>query len=75
MAVSRYAKIIMCFVLGLFCLLVTFDNVTDYGTKKRRNREMAAVDELDFGIRDIAFHGFGAWGKNGSLALCLSLSR
>ncbi|MFA5958617.1 DUF2165 family protein [Hyphomicrobium sp.] len=32
MRVTRYAKIVMCFVLGLFCLLVTFNNITDYAT-------------------------------------------
>lgn len=32
MLITRYAKIVMCFVLGLFCLLVTFNNVTDYAT-------------------------------------------
>lgn len=32
MLTTRYAKIIMCFVLGLFCLLVAFNNITDYGT-------------------------------------------
>ena len=32
MLITRLAKIVMCFSLGLFCLLVAFDNVTDYGT-------------------------------------------
>ncbi|HML28755.1 MAG TPA: DUF2165 domain-containing protein [Hyphomicrobium sp.] len=32
MLITRYAKIVMCFVLGLFCLLVTFNNITDYAT-------------------------------------------
>lgn len=32
MLVTRYAKAIMCLVLGLFCLLVAFDNIFDYGT-------------------------------------------
>ncbi len=32
MLITRYAKIIMSLVLASFCLLVTFDNVTDYGT-------------------------------------------
>ncbi|CCB64762.1 MULTISPECIES: DUF2165 family protein [unclassified Hyphomicrobium] len=32
MLTTRYAKIMMCFVLGLFCLLVAFNNITDYGT-------------------------------------------
>jgi predicted small integral membrane protein len=30
--ITRLAKIVMCLVLGLFCLLVTFDNITDYAT-------------------------------------------
>ena len=29
MLITRYAKIVMCLALGLFCLLVAFDNVTD----------------------------------------------
>ena len=32
MLIARYAKIIMSLVLASFCLLVTFDNLTDYGT-------------------------------------------
>jgi predicted small integral membrane protein len=32
MLIARYAKITMSFVLAAFCLLVTFDNITDYGT-------------------------------------------
>jgi predicted small integral membrane protein len=32
MRIMRLAKIVMCLVLGLFCLLVAFDNVTDYAT-------------------------------------------
>jgi predicted small integral membrane protein len=32
MLIARYAKIVMCLALGLFCLLVTFDNITDYAT-------------------------------------------
>jgi predicted small integral membrane protein len=32
MLTARYAKIIMSLVLASFCLLVTFDNITDYGT-------------------------------------------
>ena len=30
--VTRYAKIVMCLCLALFCLLVAFNNLTDYGT-------------------------------------------
>src|SRR5262249_48614743 len=32
MLITRHAKIIMSLVLAAFCLLVTFDNITDYGT-------------------------------------------
>jgi predicted small integral membrane protein len=32
MQATRLAKIVMSFVLGLFCLLVAFNNVTDYAT-------------------------------------------
>ncbi len=32
MLIARYAKIVMSLVLAAFCLLVTFDNITDYGT-------------------------------------------
>ena len=32
MLITRYAKIVMSLVLAAFCLLVTFDNITDYCT-------------------------------------------
>ena len=32
MLITRLAKIVMTLVLGLFCLIVTFDNITDYAT-------------------------------------------
>jgi len=32
MLITRLTKIVMCLVLAVFCLLVTFDNVTDYAT-------------------------------------------
>jgi predicted small integral membrane protein len=32
MLITRLAKIVMCVALGLFCLLVAFDNITDYTT-------------------------------------------
>ena len=32
MLIARYAKIVMSLVLAAFCLLVTFDNITDYAT-------------------------------------------
>ncbi|MGH6735773.1 MAG: DUF2165 family protein [Methyloceanibacter sp.] len=32
MLITRYAKIVMVACLAAFCLLVAFDNITDYGT-------------------------------------------
>jgi len=32
MLIARYAKIVMSLALASFCLLVAFDNLTDYGT-------------------------------------------
>jgi predicted small integral membrane protein len=32
MLITRLAKIVMCLALGIFCLLVAFNNVTDYAT-------------------------------------------
>jgi predicted small integral membrane protein len=32
MLIARYAKIAMSLALATFCLVVTFDNLTDYGT-------------------------------------------
>jgi predicted small integral membrane protein len=32
MLFARYAKIVMSLALAAFCLLVAFDNITDYGT-------------------------------------------
>ena len=32
MLITSLAKIVMCLALGLFCLLVAFDNVNDYST-------------------------------------------
>ena len=32
MLITRYAKIVTSFVLASFCLLVAFNNITDYGT-------------------------------------------
>ncbi|HSD92354.1 MAG TPA: DUF2165 domain-containing protein [Methyloceanibacter sp.] len=32
MLMARYAKIVMSLALAAFCLLVAFDNITDYGT-------------------------------------------
>jgi len=32
MLITRYTKIVMTLCLAIFCLLVAFDNITDYGT-------------------------------------------
>jgi len=32
MPITRFAKIVMSLALALFCLLVAFDNLTDYTT-------------------------------------------
>ena len=32
MPITRYAKIVMALALAVFCLLVVFNNLTDYGT-------------------------------------------
>lgn len=32
MLITRLTKIVMCLALAVFCLLVTFDNLTDYAT-------------------------------------------
>ena len=31
MLITRYAKIVMCLALAVFCLLVAYDNIADYG--------------------------------------------
>jgi predicted small integral membrane protein len=37
MLITRLAKMVMCVALGLFCLLVAFDNITD-DTRRRTDR-------------------------------------
>src|SRR5512132_4142433 len=32
MLITRLAKILMCLALAVFCLLVAYDNIADYGT-------------------------------------------
>ncbi|MBS0234712.1 MAG: DUF2165 domain-containing protein [Proteobacteria bacterium] len=44
MWVARYAKIVMCLVLGLFCLLVAFDNITDYSTNYAFVQHVLSMD-------------------------------
>src|SRR5665811_347662 len=40
MLITRYTKIVMVLCLALFCLLVAFDNITDYGTNYPGNALM-----------------------------------
>jgi predicted small integral membrane protein len=44
MLITRYAKIIMSLVLASFCLLVTFDNITDYGTNYLAVQHVLSMD-------------------------------
>jgi predicted small integral membrane protein len=44
MLTTRYAKIIMCFVLGLFCLLVAFNNLADYPTNYAFVQHVLSMD-------------------------------
>src|SRR5262245_65059763 len=40
----RYAKIAMSLALASFCLVVTFDNITDYGTNYLFLRHVMSMD-------------------------------
>jgi predicted small integral membrane protein len=44
MLISRYAKMIMSLSLAVFCLLVTFDNLTDYGTNYLAVQHVMSMD-------------------------------
>jgi len=44
MLITRLAKIVMCLALGLFCLLVTFDNITDYATNYQFVSHVLSMD-------------------------------
>jgi predicted small integral membrane protein len=44
MLIARYAKIIMSLVLASFCLLVAFDNITDYGTNYLAVQHVMSMD-------------------------------
>jgi predicted small integral membrane protein len=44
MMTTRYAKITMCFVLGLFCLLVAVNNVMDYPTNYAFVQHVLSMD-------------------------------
>jgi predicted small integral membrane protein len=44
MLIARYAKIVMSLALAAFCLLVTFDNITDYGTNYLPLQHVMSMD-------------------------------
>ncbi|AGK58301.1 hypothetical protein HYPDE_33143 [Hyphomicrobium denitrificans 1NES1] len=44
MPITRLTKVVMCFALGLFCLLVAFDNVFDYGTNYTFVQHVLSMD-------------------------------
>ena len=44
MLIARYAKIVMSLSLAAFCLLVAFDNVTDYGSNFQAVRHVLSMD-------------------------------
>jgi predicted small integral membrane protein len=49
MSITRFAKIVMCLALGLFCLLVTFDNITDYGANYSFVQHVLSMDTITSG--------------------------
>jgi predicted small integral membrane protein len=44
MLIARYAKIVMSLALAAFCLLVAFDNLTDYGTNYLAVQHVLSMD-------------------------------
>jgi predicted small integral membrane protein len=44
MPIMRLAKIVMCLALGLFCLLVAFDNITDPATNYAFVQHVLSMD-------------------------------
>ena len=44
MLITRFGKIVMCLVLAVFCLLVAFDNLTDYETNYLFVRHVLSMD-------------------------------
>lgn len=44
MPIARYAKILMSLALAAFCLLVTFDNITDYGSNYQFVAHVLSMD-------------------------------
>lgn len=63
MLIARTAKIVMCFVLGLFCLLVTFDNITDYQTNYVFVQHVLSMDTTlpDSGVKYRAISNPAIW--------------
>jgi predicted small integral membrane protein len=46
MLIARYAKIVMSLALAAFCLLVAFDNLTDYGTNYLFVQHVMSMDAI-----------------------------
>lgn len=44
MLITRLTKVVMCLVLGIFCLLVAFDNIFDYGTNYAFVQHVLSMD-------------------------------
>jgi predicted small integral membrane protein len=63
MPIVRLAKIIMCFTLGLFCLLVAFDNVVDPRTNYAFVQHVLSMDSTfaESGLKYRAMTSPVAW--------------
>lgn len=61
--IARYAKIVMALCLAVFCLLVAFNNITDYGTNHLFVRHVLSMDTTFSGnalmYRSVAHPGLG----------------
>ena len=44
MLIARYAKILMCLALAVFCLLVAYDNIADYGANYAFVQHVLSMD-------------------------------
>ena len=44
MLITRIAKIVMCLVLAVFCLLVAYDNVADYNANYEFVQHVMSMD-------------------------------
>ena len=44
MLITRLAKIVMCLVLAVFCLLIAYDNITDYNTNYEFVQHVLSMD-------------------------------